>query len=92
MSILLSDEETYRAYLGKPDMDDKVAIPMAKIFVQDSDRRIALAQLKKFVEWGEEICPDHWARREDGTMKSRTPRRLFCRTCWQSLKEEAGLT
>lgn len=47
---------------------------------------IAKQERERIIKWGDEICPDHWARRPDGTKKSRTPVRKLCKRCWQALK------
>ena len=46
----------------------------------DNCHRIARAQLKKFIEWGDETCTD---RSHSGTMKKRE-----CGFCWQALLRE----
>ena len=43
---------------------------------------VAKAQLKKVVEWGKEICPDH----NDGTDNQQ---RRKCWRCWQALLKES---
>ncbi len=54
-------------------------------------RRIAEAQcdadLKWFVEWGNEACP-HVLKQADGTIFGETKRR--CYLCWQELQQPAG--
>ena len=50
---------------------------------------IAKAQLKKVVEWGQELCKDHnrTQREEQGWFVKRHD----CPQCWQDLKKEASL-
>lgn len=49
--MLLTVEEIYAAYLGR-QVSKPVAEILAEDTVQESDWRIAKAQLKKMVEWG----------------------------------------
>ena len=44
---------------------------------------IAQAQLRKMVEWGEEVCTEH------SEVYARFRRK--CDDCWQALRREAGM-
>ena len=83
--ILLTDEEIDKAYL-----EASLSIPDSPTELFDisrhHDRAIAKAQLKKVVEWGDELCPHSEVMR--GVLIYHDKLRRECLTCWQALLKE----
>ena len=82
MSILLTDEQIDKAM--------KYAIDWAQDYTMrggkaDSipERQVAKAQLKKVVEWGDEVCSDETHHPHYDCMYKRC-----CSSCWQALLKE----
>ena len=78
--ILLSDEEILVAINSGRKASDGILLQVPPEYMRDK-RSCLKAQLKKVVEWGEEVCREH-----DKTM--RRAQRRFCDECWQSLLKE----
>uniref|UniRef100_A0A6M3XS33 Uncharacterized protein n=1 Tax=viral metagenome TaxID=1070528 RepID=A0A6M3XS33_9ZZZZ len=86
-----ADEELYYGHIPTQEEVDEAVLMMRL-------KAVAVATLKKMVEWGEEYCPDKHAlsfikRRYAEPVewsKSDWPntKRKHCEVCWQSLLDE----
>ena len=88
--ILLSPEEIKEALRGIKAPSSTLELEewfggMDKFFMEVK-RQVAKVQLKKVVEWGEEMCYDHnGAQRKE---QNWYVKRRECPICWQALEEE----